>query len=220
MGTVICGIDEAGRGPVIGPMVVAGVWATPQQEHLLTDMGVKDSKRHSVSRREELARRIREHCPYEMVVVQPEDIDALRATMSLNQLEVHLFVRVAQSRRADVYYLDAVSTDEDWFGRTFRHYLDTHARVISEHEADDRYPVVSAASIMAKVERDRALAAIAAHLEPHLDIPLGSGYPSDKRTRTFIKKWLQQYGDLPPHTRRSWKTVRTLRREMEQKRLV
>jgi len=219
MDDLICGIDEAGRGPVIGPLVVAGVWATPRQESLLAEMGVRDSKKHSARRREELARLIRKHCTCQTVTVQPEDIDALRATMTINQLEVHLFVRVAQSRQADVYYLDAASTDEEWFGSAFREHLGGEAQVVSEHEADDRYPVVSAASIVAKVERDRELTAIAAQLEPRLDVPLGSGYPSDPRTRTFIKKWLQRYGDLPPYTRRSWNTVRTLRREMEQKRL-
>ena len=219
MEPVTCGIDEAGRGPVIGPMVVAGVWANRTQEQQLLRLGVKDSKKHSASRREKLSVAIKRCCAHEMIVVKPEDIDTLRTTMTINQLEVHLFAQVAASRRADVYYLDAASTNEAWFGNAFQQNLDYEARVVSEHEADDTYPVVSAASIIAKVERDNALGSVAAELESRLEIPLGSGYPSDERTRTFIKTWITKYGEVPPRTRRSWKTVQKLQQEIKQKRL-
>jgi len=219
MGHIICGIDEAGRGPVIGPMVVAGVWATEEQEKTLLKLKIKDSKKHTASQRTVLDKAIRKCCISETIVVHPEDIDTLRTTMTINQLEVHLFARVGASQYADVYYLDAASTDESWFGNSFKEYLGRETEVISEHEADNKYPVVSAASIIAKVQRDSALEAVARELEPHLDIPLGSGYPSDVRTRIFIKTWIQKYGDVPLHTRRSWKTIQKLQQEIKQKRL-
>jgi ribonuclease HII len=219
MDQIICGIDEAGRGPVIGPMVVAGVWANEEQEQKLINLGVKDSKKHSASRRQELATAIKRCCAHKLITVQPEDIDTLRTTMTINQLEVHLFAQIAASHHADVYYLDAASTNEIWFGNAVSNQLDHKAQVISEHEADNTYPVVSASSIIAKVERDSALEIVATDLESHLNMPLGSGYPSDERTRKFIKAWIKRYGDVPPHTRRTWKTIQKLQQEIKQKRL-
>lgn len=213
---LICGIDEAGRGPVIGPMVVAGVWISAAEEDELLARNVKDSKKHSPGRREKLAAIIGERFYCYRKVVRAEDIDSLRAAMSLNELEAHIFAKIGSQKRADTYYLDSVSTDEVWFGEHFRANLPFDAAVVSRHEADDIYPVVSAASIVAKVERDRQVAAIAEELEPLLHLPLGSGYPSDARTRQFLKTWMQEYGDVPPHTRRSWKTVQKIRDELEQ----
>ncbi len=214
----ICGIDEAGRGPVIGPMVVAGVWANEDEEKLLKEMNVRDSKKHTIKRREELSKMIRETFFYNFIVVQPEDIDALRETMSLNELEVYIFAKIGKSMKADVYYLDSADVDEERFGHSFSEKLGFAAEVVSEHEADANYPIVSAASIVAKVERDKKLEEIRKEIEPELGIPLGSGYPSDERTRLFIKKWIEKFGDVPPHTRRSWKTVRKIKEDMMQQR--
>ncbi|MFO8133068.1 MAG: ribonuclease HII [Thermoplasmatota archaeon] len=213
---LICGIDEAGRGPVIGPMVVAGVWIPGAAEEELLALNVKDSKKHSPRRREELSAVIADRFYYRLQVVAAEDIDSLRAAMTLNELEAHVFAKIGSEKRAGTYYLDSASTSETWFGERFQAGLPYDAAVVSRHEADDIYPVVSAASIMAKVERDRQVDMIAGELEPRLDLPLGSGYPSDARTRAFLKAWMQEYGDVPPHTRRSWKTVQKLKGELEQ----
>ncbi len=215
---LICGIDEAGRGPVIGPMVVAGVWADEEGNGLLREMGIKDSKKHSKNRREELSGKIKDDFFYNFVVVQSGDIDALRETISLNDLEIHVFAKIGKSRRADMYYLDSVDVNEERFGQNFGKELGFDADIVSEHEADDTYPVVSAASIVAKVERDRLLEEIRKEIEPELGVSLGSGYPSDKRTRLFIKKWIEKFGDVPPHTRQSWKTVKKIREDMKQQR--
>jgi len=213
---LICGIDEAGRGPVIGPMVVAGVWIPGAAEEELLALNVKDSKKHSPKRREELSAAIAEQFYYRLQVVAAEDIDSLRGAMTLNELEAHVFARIGSEKRAGTYYLDSASTSEAWFGERFQAGLPYDAVVVSRHEADDTYPVVSAASIMAKVERDRQVDMIAGELEPRLDLPLGSGYPSDSRTRQFLKTWMQEYGDVPPYTRRSWKTVQKLKGELQQ----
>ena len=216
---LICGIDEAGRGPVIGPMVIAGVWIPLNAEQILLTLDVKDSKKHSPKRREELSAVISERFYHHLEVVAAEDIDSLRAAMTLNELEVHVFAKIGREKQADSYYLDSASTNEAWFGERFQAGLPFEADVVSRHEADDIYPVVSAASVLAKVERDRQVECIASELEPRLDLPLGSGYPSDPRTRQFIKEWLQEYGDVPPYTRRSWKTVQKIRAELQQERL-
>jgi ribonuclease HII len=77
-------------------------------------------------------------------------------------------------------------------------------KIISSHHADRKYPVVSAASIIAKVNRDRAIEKLRKNHD------LGSGYPSDSKTMNFIKEWISQNGDLPVFVRKSWKPVKIL----------
>jgi ribonuclease HII len=216
---VICGIDEAGRGPVIGPMVVAGVWIKENENELLKEMAIRDSKKHTKRQREAHAIKLREMFFHSLIVVSPEDIDALRASMSINELEVHIFARLGKQKRADVYYLDSADVDEQRFGETFNQNLGFQAAVVSKHEADNLFPVVSAASIIAKVKRDAEMENIAKDLEKKMDVPIGSGYPSDEKTRLFMLEWIKKYGDVPPYTRRSWKTVKKLITEAEQKKL-
>ena len=91
--------------------------------------------------------------------------------------------------------------------------------IISKHKADEKYPVVSAASILAKTRRDEEIQKIAQQLEKKLNLPLGSGYPADPITQKFMKTWLLRYGKLPPHTRHSWKTSKNLLRERNNKKL-
>jgi len=216
---MICGIDEAGRGPVIGPMVVAGVWINRDDEEKIAEIGVRDSKKIARRKREKLADYIRKNFYHEIIVVKPEDIDTLRQTMTMNELEAYIFANIANKKFADVYYMDAASTDEEGFKEMVMKNMKCDCKVICEHNADENYPVVSAASIIAKVERDRHIKGIARMLESKLNMPLGSGYPSDKRTINFIKAWLKKYGDAPPYTRHSWDTIRKIKREMKQEKL-
>jgi ribonuclease HII len=215
----MCGIDEAGRGPVIGPMVVAGVWMEKDDERSLSAAGVRDSKKLTAARRERLAARIRDGCACELTAVEPADIDSLRAAMSLNDLEAHVFAELAGRLPADVYYVDAASSNADAFCAQIRGRLPAACVVVCEHGADDTYVAVAAASIVAKVERDARVANIAEELEKELDLPLGSGYPSDERTIRFIKTWFSTYGELPPHVRRSWKTIADILRDAGQRTL-
>ena len=91
--------------------------------------------------------------------------------------------------------------------------------IISKHKADDIYPVVSAASILAKTRRDEEVQKIADELEKKLNLPLGSGYPADTITQKFLRQWVKIYGKLPPHTRHSWKTAINILKENSTKKL-
>ena len=208
---MICGIDEAGRGPIMGPLVVAGLWIDDQTEGLLREWGVKDSKRHSPQRREFLSAKIKEIGVHHEVVIPAQDIDSLRETMTLNDLELHVFVTVARKKMAQLYILDAVDVDAERFQTNFFNELGVKTRVVAQHRADAVYPVVSGASILAKTCRDTEIRNIARELEKTLGIPLGSGYPSDPITIKFLVTWLEEFGELPPHTRQSWKTAKKLR---------
>ncbi len=203
---MICGVDEAGRGPVIGPMVVAGICV--ESEKGLLKLAVKDSKRHTAGKREELAIKIHDMAKCVVKVVSAEDIDLLRDEMTLNKLEENMFAKIIDevAVSGSTVYLDAASTDEKGFGDRIKTMLKKDVNIVSKHRADDTYPVVSAASIIAKVRRDEEVAKIAKELGEDF----GSGYPSDQRTIDFLKDWVEKHGDLPPHTRRSWKTAQRI----------
>ncbi len=203
---MICGIDEAGRGPVIGPMVIAGVKINDDGK--LIELGVKDSKRLSSSTREYLEEKIKDCTEFTLRVVPAEDIDSLRSSMSLNELEAGLFADVIDELcvENDTCYLDSASTDEKKFAGMVKRKTSVQPSILSEHGADDEYPVVSAASILAKVERDKKVKEISERLGEDV----GSGYPSDAKTREFLRKWISEKESLPPHTRESWETCREL----------
>ena len=216
---IICGIDEAGRGPVIGPMVVAGVWIDEKDERKLKEARIKDSKKLIKRRREILAEYIKKNFYYEIIVVEACHIDDLRKTMTMNQLEAYIFANIANKRKADIYYIDAVSNDEDEFEKMLSNLIKHDCKIICEHGADAKYAVVSAASIIAKVERDKEIEKISKELESQLNMPLGSGYPSDNKTINFIREWLKKFGEFPPYIRRSWKTIKNIQNDLKQKKL-
>lgn len=199
---MICGVDEAGRGPVLGPMVVAAV--AIEDDAPLRRMEVRDSKKLTPSRREELAAKINESCKVEFRVINHEEIDARGTKTSLNELEAVVFASLIDRLKADVVYVDACDVNEDHFRQMVIGRLSYKPRMICEHKADDNYPIVSAASIIAKTNRDR----IVSEMQTEIGQEIGSGYASDPTTIAFLQKWIKEKGDLPPYTRRSWATAK------------
>jgi len=190
----------------MGPMVVAGVKVNDDGK--LIELGVKDSKRLAPSTREELEEMIKDCAEFSIRVVPAEDIDSLRDSMTLNELEANIFADVIDELcvDSDTCYLDSASTDEKKFAEMVKRKTSVQPSILSEHGADDEYPVVSAASILAKVERDRKVEAISEKLESEI----GSGYPSDTKTREFLINWISKEESLPPYTRESWDTCKEL----------
>ncbi len=205
----ICGVDEAGRGPVIGPLVVAGVLV--EDESRLLAIGVRDSKKCTPQRRERLAIEIKKVTECAITVLKAEEIDSLRERATINEIEAEIFAQVIERLKPEKAIVDAADTDENWFRETIKHRIGAGIEVIAEHGADAHYPVVSAASIIAKVERDRQIRRI----REEIGVDIGSGYPSDPTTIKFLRGWVEEHGSLPPHTRKSWKTVKRLLREMQ-----
>ncbi len=210
---MICGIDEAGRGPVLGPLVVAGV--AVESDVPLRQLNVRDSKKLSPDRRELLAPQILQVSKSEVLVIPAAEIDVMRAEMTLNEFEARLFARIIEVLRPDTAYLDAVDVDEIEFKRSVQKHLTIDVEIVSQHEADDLFPVVSAASILAKVRRDAEMRKI----EAEFGQPTGSGYPSDPDTIAFLEKWIREKASLPPHTRTSWDTARRLLAESRNRKL-
>ena len=201
---MLCGVDEAGRGPVIGPLVVCGVAC--ETDVPLRQLNVRDSKKLSAERREALSPEILKVCRAEVVVVSAEDIDAMRKEMSLNDFEARLFAQVIEKLHPGIAYVDSADVDEHAFKKAILRALPFEVDLVSKHGADDLFPVVSAASIVAKVHRDAAIRKI----EGEFGQKIGSGYSHDAETITFLERWIREKGGLPPHTRASWDTARRL----------
>jgi len=215
---MIGGVDEAGRGPCIGPLVVAGVKLQDDTE--LKKYNVKDSKKILPKRRKILAKKIKEIAVnYEILKIPAKDIDDMRKVMTLNEIEVNAFTKVIKKLKPDICYVDSADVNEERFARDILSGLSYKPEIISKHKADDTYPIVSAASIIAKTERDNEIQKIAEELEEKLKYPLGSGYPADPITQNFLKQWVNRFGKLPPYTRHSWKTIQNIIKERRIKKL-
>jgi len=209
---MISGLDEAGRGPVIGPLVVAGV--TLEDDSELIKNRIRDSKKLTPRRREFLAKKIKEIAvDHEILIIPAKEIDDMRRVMTLNEIEVNAFAKVIQKLKPKVCYVDSADVNEERFKNDIKSRLTFKSEIISKHKADVIYPIVSAASILAKTIRDEEIRKIAYELQKKLDIPLGSGYPADPITKKFLETWYKKYGKLPPYTRHSWKTVSNLIRD-------
>jgi len=201
---MICGVDEAGRGPVLGPLIVCGI--AVESDRALRKLGVRDSKKLTPKKREELAAEISKIARIELVEISADEIDSLRGRMTMNEIEAKAFAAIVESLSPEIAYLDAADVDEENFGRAVGANLKCSAQIVSQHKADDTFPVVSAASIVAKVNRDRRVREI----EREIGRPIGSGYQTDGTTMTFLKDWIKENGSCPPHTRRSWEPAKNL----------
>jgi ribonuclease HII len=208
---LVAGVDDAGRGPIIGPLVIAGVLLDEKELDKLTALGVKDSKLLSPKRREHLAVEIRriatKYCSERL---SPEQIDKVvetgRKLHRLNRLEADVMAKVINTLRPDVAYVDASDVLADRFKAHIIEKLVFQVEIVSEHKADAKYPIVSAASIIAKVERDRAVQEL---VDKYGD--MGSGYVTDPKTIAFLKRWLVVHGSYPRFVRKSWKPAKELR---------
>jgi len=201
---LVCGVDDAGRGSVLGPLVIAGISIERSKIKRLAEIGVKDSKQLSPKSRENLYDKILSLVDGHYVAkIPPSAIDKSVNKNLLNQLEANYMAKVIKKLGASSSYVDSCDVNPKRFGLNISNLAKT-GKIISSHHADRKYPVVSAASIIAKVNRDRAIEKLRKNHD------LGSGYPSDSKTMDFIKEWISKNGDVPVFVRKSWKPVKIL----------
>ncbi len=203
---MICGVDEAGKGPVMGPMVVAAV--SVENAELVENLGFKDSKLLSSQRRLKLFNLIKQNYSYEIEIINVEKIDEYRMKNQLNLLNRKAFEKVISKLNPNVAYVDAADVNEERFGREIKINLTNpnDTDVISMHKADSMIPVVAAASIVAKQTRELEIKKLKKEIGD-----FGSGYPSDERTIKFLKSYFHDNSRWPPGTRKSWKTIKRIR---------
>ncbi|MEK6936160.1 MAG: ribonuclease HII [Nanoarchaeota archaeon] len=197
----ILGIDEAGRGPVIGPMVIAGVMIEQGKE--ITLGGVKDSKLLSQKKRILLDKHIRQNSKFEIIIVEPEIIDAaiFSNELNLNWLEAHKQAEIINKLSPDKVIIDCPSINCAGYTKYLSNLIkNKKIELVIEHKADVNYPVCSAASILAKVKREEEMG----NIKRKYGIT-GSGYPADPATNAFIKN---NWNKCPEIFRKSWATYR------------
>ena len=201
---LVCGVDEAGRGSMIGPLVVAGISIEKSKIDELTKLGVKDSKKLTPSAREYLYKKIIKLVDdYAISRATPRTIDDSVVKHQLNHLEAIHMAKVIKKLGPSISYVDSCDVNPDRFGKEITKMSKT-GKIKSYHHADSKFVVVSAASIVAKVTRDRAIEKI------NKLYPIGSGYPSDVRTVKFVRDWFLAKGQVPVFVRKSWAPVKIL----------
>lgn len=200
----ILGIDEAGRGPVIGPLVLAGVLMEESNGDKLAELGVKDSKQLSRTRRNVLAPAIKAVADEIKLVAVPAEM----LQRNLTQIELECMAQLIRHLRPTSVYLDAPVPPGGiaHFVSALRSLVGNDAlNIIAENKADEKYPIVSAASILAKVHRD--------HLVEQLRAEYGNfgwGYPSEPQTQRFLEAYYAAHGTFPGCVRQRWRTVQRL----------
>ncbi|MHA1819082.1 MAG: ribonuclease HII [Promethearchaeota archaeon] len=215
----ILGIDEAGRGPVLGDLFMGGCLFLKSKMDLLTNSEVNDSKKLSPKKRKELYKFIKEQAEVtltERISVAEIDHNLLNKKKSLNELEIEKMISIIVKTRPDVVYIDAIGSKPDKFKRTLIKRLkgeniENIPKIIAENRADSKFKIVGAASILAKVERDEALNRTREKYSLYGEI--GSGYTSDWKTQNFLKKFYEKNREFPEIARKSWKTCANLIKE-------
>jgi ribonuclease HII len=208
----VVGIDEAGRGPIIGPMVMCGVMIEEGQEEELHALGVKDSKLLSPSTRERIAKVLQEKYKFFTVVISPIEIDGATGngkTKNLNWLEAEKAAVIVNSLKPDKVIIDCPSPNLKAYTAFITERLDhkENRQVVCEHKADLHYVVVGAASVIAKVARDQEIEKI----RKHLGVDFGSGYMADLKTKAFVEKYWNKHPEVFRH---SWAPYKKLVAEM------
>lgn len=212
----ILGIDEAGRGAVLGSMFVGGVLVDEDDMDELEGFGMKDSKLLSDEEREGFVEPVKELAEATVVrEVTANDIDELRQVTNLNVIELRTFASIIEELEPDKAFIDLPEPDGERFANKIRNELPEDFKdveMVAEHGADDEYPIVSAASILAKSARE----AHTAELKEKYGVDFRTGYSHDEDTIAFLKAYLDEYGELPEETRMSWATAERIVEESEQ----
>jgi ribonuclease HII len=200
----ICGVDDAGRGSMLGPLVIAGIVIDKSKLRKLSALGVKDSKKLTPKSREELYDKIISIVDdYHIAKIPPRSIDSSVKKHNLNQLEAKYMAKVISKLNPETSFVDSCDVNPKRFGKEISK-LSGNKKIRSYHHADSRFIVVSAASIIAKVARDKAIT----KLKKTHDV--GSGYPSDNKTIEFVKKYYQIQKTMPNFVRKSWKPTQNI----------
>jgi len=212
---LICGIDEAGRGPVIGPLVICGVLVDEEGEESLKAIGVKDSKLLTPRQREALFEKIKKIVKnYEIIAIEPSEIDMAVdgiGAKNLNFLESNKTIEIINKLSPERAYIDCPSPNLRAYKEHLQDLIKTKTELVVAHKADAKYITVGAASILAKVTRDREIEKLAKKYGE-----IGSGYPADPITKKFLR---ENFNKHPEIFRHSWSTMKELKNGKGQKKI-
>jgi ribonuclease HII len=202
--TTVVGVDEAGRGAWIGPLVVGAVAVPRADLGAVVATGARDSKTLTAARRETILDALDRCATLRAIDASPAEVDRHVVDGRLNALEARLFGELLRPFAPAEARVDACDANARRFGRSVARHAGPEVRVLARHHADANDPLVGAASIVAKVRRDRAVRRLAEELGEEI----GSGYPSDPVTVRFVRRTVTPGSVAPPWLRRSWTTTR------------
>ena len=216
------GVDDAGRGPVLGPMVLAGCLIDEKEEVELKKLGVRDSKQLTQKRREFLEKVIKEKAiSFEVILITPKEIDQKnKEGLKLNELEAIACAKIIDKLNTGKEKIKVVLDCPSVSLNKWKEFLKlqiknlSNLEIVCEHKADRNHVSVSAASILAKSERERQMDLI----KNQYGKDAGSGYSSDPLTRKFLQKNIKKHDDKGIF-RKSWATWKKASGESEQKKL-
>ncbi len=219
--TLYVGMDEAGRGPVMGPMIIGIAIATKVQISSIKKLGVMDSKVLKAVTRDKLFGLIKEKLTgFGILSISAKEIDDLRTSgITLNEIEVMAFKQLLNEfefKQEIVLQLDAADVIAERFGKNFESMV--NGEIISKHKGDSIFPAVSAASILAKVTRDAKMEKIQQEvLLFDNNLPrVGSGYPN-KISKLFLSTYYRRYKKYPAFTRTTWDTAKSIKNEIDER---
>lgn len=215
----LIGIDDAGRGPVLGPMVLTGVLIESEEiENYLKELGAKDSKLLTAKQRKILADNFKENYTFHYEIVEPKEIDEFPNLNNLEAIKCGIIINTLMKNINEKVkvIVDCPSVNiQSWSEYLYETIIKKDlVELFCEHKADFNHPVVSAASIISKETREDELK----RLKQKLNINFGSGYPADPKTKDFLVKTFgeQKYDSL---IRKSWKTYKNIAQKMDQTKL-
>lgn len=206
MSNFIVGVDEAGRGPVLGPLVVALALCDRKDERKLKKFGKKDSKQLTPKLREDILGELKKFCSFKEKMLNAEDITRMMDSESLNDIEARAMAElIKQVKDADIM-IDL----PDRYSWIFKGRMERFGikKFEAEHKADENYPIVAAASIYAKVRRDKEIE----RLKAESGVDFGSGYPSDPKTIAALKDKETQLR-ISKYIRKKWKTLENIKQK-------
>jgi len=214
------GVDEAGRGCVLGPMVLGICVIDKSRQDFFKEIGCKDSKLLTPKKREELAEIIKKEAKeYKLIVVPAEELNILMNHFSLNEIEAQKISEMIFSLKTEVseIVIDSPDTIPEKFKKRIQDDLKrkeykglNKLKIVSEHKADVNHVSVSCASILAKVTRDKLIHELIGDL---------SGYSSDPKTIEYLKAYILKHKELPSFARTHWETIDKVMKELYQKKI-
>lgn len=197
---IVAGIDEAGKGPVLGPLVICLFEVDEAKLPELKKIGVADSKLLTPARREEIFEQLKKIGKWQLEIVQPAELDSREA--SLNKFELAKVAGLIEKSRAERIWFDSIEADGKKVAAKLNKLLRKPREIVAEPKADRTYPVVSAASIVAKVTRDGEIEKLKEKWGE-----IGSGYPSDPETVEWLDNWFKENKFPPAIARKTWETI-------------
>jgi len=208
---LVAGVDEAGRGPVLGPMVLCLAIASKSREQELKTIGVKDSKMLSPKQRDVLAHEIRKDCKLHIAKITAKELNVLMKTKSLNQIEADAITEFIKEipektmEQIEKIYIDVPDPIPIKFVHRLHIPKKLKEKIHASHKADVKYPICSAASIIAKTVRDAEIEKI----KHELQCDFGTGYSHDVNTIECIEKNIDD-SRWHKYMRMEWSTAKRL----------